>query len=322
MGRLISDKFTAWQAECEARFQRLKAGEEALNRIFIDIYGLQDELTAEVADRDVTAHRIFSKREDVPESMRGSAYVRTLRDEIVSLLSYAVGCMFGRYSLDTEGLAYAGGDWDESRYVTFRPEGDNILPLTDEAYLEKDVITRLCQWLRVVYGEDTLEENLEFIARALGNRGGTPREIIRNYFLRDFYADHCRTYQKRPVYWLFDSGKHNGFKALIYLHRYTPDTTGKLRVDYLHRLQRVYAREIERMRDLADNSENPREAAASVKRREKLQRQLLECREYDEKIAHLALTRIELDLDDGVKVNYEKLQTAADGKMYPVLGRI
>ena len=156
MGRLISDKFTAWQAECEARFQRLKAGEEALNRIFIDIYGLQDELTAEVADRDVTAHRIFSKREDVPESMRGSAYVRTLRDEIVSLLSYAVGCMFGRYSLDKEGLAYAGGDWDESRYVTFRPEGDNILPLTDEAYLEKDVITRLCQWLQVVYGEDTL----------------------------------------------------------------------------------------------------------------------------------------------------------------------
>lgn len=174
MGRLISDRFAVWQAECEARFQRLKASEEALNRIFIDVYGLQDELTAEVADRDVTVHRIFSKKEGVPESMRGSAYIRTLRDEIVSLLSYAVGCMFGRYSLDTEGLAYAGGDWDESRYVTFRPDEDNILPLTDEAYLEEDVITRLCQWLRVVYGEDTLEENLEFIARALGNRGGPP----------------------------------------------------------------------------------------------------------------------------------------------------
>lgn len=176
--------------------------------------------------------------------------------------------------------------------------------------------------MSAVYGTNPLEENLDFIARALGNKGATSREIIRNYFLKEFFADHCKIYQKRPIYWLFDSGKQNGFKALVYLHRYTPDTIGKLRVDYLHRLQRVYASEIERMQDMIDNSQYPREVTASTKRKEKLQKQLKECREYDEKIAHLALARIELDLDDGVKVNYEKVQTAADGKKYPVLGKV
>ena len=301
MGRQISEKYAAWQAECEQRFWQLKKNEEELNRIFIDIYGLQDELTPEVEDKDVTVRRADLGR------------------DIRSLLSYAVGCMFGRYSLDVEGLAYAGGEWDAGKYSSFQPDADNILPLTDEAYLEDDIVSRLCQWLRVVYGPDTLEENLDFIAKALGNKGATSREVIRNYFLKDFFADHCKIYQKRPIYWLFDSGKQNGFKALVYLHRYMPDTTGLLRVDYLHRLQRVYASEIERMQDMIDNSQNPREVSASTKRKEKLQKQLKECREYDEKIAHLALARIELDLDDGVKVNYRKVQTASDGKLYEVL---
>lgn len=300
----IREAFVNWSNECYIRFDQLKANEEELNRIFIDIYGLQGELTPEVEDRDVTVRRADLGR------------------DIRSLLSYAVGCMFGRYSLDAPGLAYAGGPWDAGKYSSFQPCAGNILPLTDEAYLEDDIVTRLCAWLRVVYGPDTLEENLTFIAKALGTKGGTPRECIRTYFLKDFFADHCKIYQKRPIYWLFDGGKQNGFKALVYLHRCTPDTVGKLRVDYLHRLQRVYAEEIERMQDMADNSGNPREAAASAKQKEKLQKQLKECREYDEKIAHLALARIELDLDDGVKVNYEKLQTAADGKKYPVLGKI
>ena len=300
----LKDAYEAWEYQCQLRFDTLKSNEEELNRIFIDIYGLQDELTPEVEDKDVTVRRADLGR------------------DIRSLLSYAVGCMFGRYSLDVPGLAYAGGEWDGSKYTTFQPDADNILPLTDEAYLEDDVVSRLCQWLRVVYGTNTLEENLDFIAKALGNKGSTSREVIRNYFLKDFFADHCKIYQKRPIYWLFDSGKQNGFKALVYLHRYTPDTIGKLRVDYLHRLQRVYASEIERMQDMIDNSQNPREVTASTKRKEKLQKQLKECREYDEKIAHLALARIELDLDDGVKVNYEKVQTAADGKKYPVLGKI
>ena len=159
----------------------------------------------------------------------------------------------------------------------------------------------------------------QFIAKALGNKGATSREVIRNYFLKDFFANHCKIFQKRPIYWLFDSGKQSGFKALIYLHRYTPDTIGNVRIDYLHRMQRVYENEIDRMQDMIEHSKNPREVAASVKRREKLQKQLKECREYDEKISHLALSRIELDLDDGVKVNYRKMQTASDSKFYEVL---
>ena len=199
---------------------------------------------------------------------------------------------------------------------------DGVIPITDEEYLEDDIVSRLCDWLKAVYGSDTLEENLDFIAGALSGKGNSSREIIRNYFLKDFFKDHCKTYQKRPIYWLFDSGKQNGFKALIYLHRYTPDTIGNLRVDYLHKMQRVYESEINRMQDMIDHSTNAREVAASTKRKEKLQKQLKECRDYDEMIAHLALSRIELDLDDGVKVNYEKIQTASDGKKYPVLAKI
>lgn len=322
----VENSYKRWKSECEQRFTKLKANEEELNRIFIDIYGLQDELTPEVLDKDITVHRVFDTKEDVPEYMKGSAYIRTRRDEIVSLLSYAVGCMFGRYSLDTQGLSYAGGVWDMSKYTSFNPVLDNIIPITDEVYLEDDIdiITRLCTWLKVVYSEDTLEENLDFIANALGNKGNTSREIIRNYFMNDFFKDHCQTYSvtgsgKRPIYWLFDSGKQNGFKALIYLHRYNADTIGNLRIDYLHRMQRIYESEIERMQDTIDHVTNARDVAAAKKRKEKLQKQLKECREYDEKIAHLALSRIELDLDDGVKVNYRKVQTGADGKFYEVL---
>ena len=320
----IVEHYKVWVSECEQRFNQLKANEEELNRIFIDLYGLQDELTPDVADKDITVHRIFDSKEDVPESMKGSAYIRTKKDEIVSLLSYFIGCMFGRYSLDTEGLAYAGGEWDDTKYKRFKPDVDNIIPITDEEYLEDDIITRLCEWLKVVYGEETLEVNLDFIAEALGNKGNTSREVIRNYFLNDFFKDHCQTYSvtgsgKRPIYWLFDSGKQNGFKALIYLHRYNADTIGNLRIDYLHRMQRIYESEINRMQDTINNSTNAREVAAATKRKEKLTKQLKECREYDEKIAHLALSRIELDLDDGVKVNYKKLQTGVDGKFYEVL---
>lgn len=298
--------YLLWQGQCKERFEKLKANEEELNRIFIDIYGLQDELTPEVEDKDVTVRKADLQR------------------DIKSLLSYAVGCMFGRYSLDVEGLAYAGGEWDSSKYKSYIPDADNVIPITDEEYLDDDIVSRLCAWLKAVYGADTLEENLDYIAKALGNKGNTSREIIRNYFLNDFFKDHCQTYSvtgsgKRPIYWLFDSGKQNGFKALVYLHRYTPDTIGNLRIDYLHKMQRVYESEINRMQDMMDHSGNAREVAAASKRKDKLAKQLKECREYDEKISHLALSRIELDLDDGVKVNYRKLQTAQDGKFYEVL---
>lgn len=330
----ISEAFAQWQVECDDRFNRLKANEEELNRIFIDIYGLQDELTPEVEDKDVTVRKADLQR------------------DIKSLLSYAVGCMFGRYSTYKDGLLFAGEPYSLQAFVDkmndrpgtisdeelerayrnegvvvdemFFPDTDNVIPITDEEYLDDDIVSRLCAWLKAVYGADTLEENLDYIAKALGNKGSTSREIIRNYFLNDFFKDHCQTYSvtgsgKRPIYWLFDSGKQNGFKALVYLHRYTPDTIGNLRIDYLHKMQRVYESEINRMQDMMDHSGNAREVAAASKRKDKLAKQLKECREYDEKISHLALSRIELDLDDGVKVNYRKLQTAQDGKFYEVL---
>lgn len=302
----IKAVFQSWQLDTNARFDQLKANEEELNRIFIDIYGLNNELSPIVEDKDVAVNRADLKR------------------DIKSLLSYAVGCMFGRYSLDFDGLVYAGGAWDRSKYITFLPDADNVIPITDEEYLEDDIVSRLCTWLKMVYGEVTVEENLDYIAKALGNKGGSSREIIRNYFMNDFFKEHCQIYSitgsgKRPIYWLFDSGKQNGFKALVYLHRYNADTIGNLRIDYLHRMQRIYESEIIRMQDMIDHSSSAREAAQATKRREKLTKQLKECREYDEKLAHLALSRIELDLDDGVKVNYRKLQTASDGKFYEVL---
>lgn len=321
MSKLISDKYEQWKEECEQRFLKLKENEEELNRIFIDIYGLNEELTPDVADKDITVHRVYDSKDDVPESMKGSNYVRTLHDEIVSLVSYAVGCMFGRYSLDVDGLAYAGGEWDESKYKTFIPDADNCIPITDEEYFEDDIVGLFCAWLKKVYGEDTLEENLDFIANALGNKGKTSREVIRNYFLTDFIKDHIKTYQKRPIYWLFDSGKQNGFKALVYMHRWNADIIGNVRVEYLHRIQRVYEKEITRMQEIIDNSHDNKEISNATKRKEKLQKQIKETKDYDAKIAHLALSRIDIDLDDGVKVNYEKVQTA-DGKKMQILAKI
>lgn len=300
---LISESFAQWSDECEKRFTQLKSNEEELNRIFIDIYGLQDELTPEVEDKDVTVRRADLTR------------------DIKSLVSYAVGCMFGRYSLDVEGLAYAGGEWDGSKYKTFIPDPDNCIPVTDEEYFRDDIVVRFVDFIRTVYGADTLEENLTFIADALGTRGNTSRERIRNYFLNDFIKDHIKMYQKRPIYWMFDSGKQNGFRALVYMHRWNADTTGNVRVEYLHKLQRIYENEIRQAQDVAETGSG-REVSAAQKRIEKLTKQLKETHDFDEKIAHMALSRIDIDLDDGVKVNYEKVQTGDDGKKIEVLTKI
>lgn len=288
MSTLISDKFSAWQAECDARFSQLKANEEELNRIFIDIYGLQDELTPDVADKDVTVRKADLQR------------------EIKSLISYAVGCMFGRYSLDVDGLAYAGGAWDTAKYKTFIPDADNILPICDDAYFPDDIVGRFIDFVRTVYGANTLDENLKFIADALGGKG-TPQEVIRSYFLNDFYADHCKIYQKRPIYWLFDSGKKNGFKCLIYLHRYRPDTIARIRTDYVHELQSRYRTAIE---DLTNRlaTAAPAERARLNKQLTRRKDQAAELHTYEEKIHHLADQMIAIDLDDGVKHNYAIFQ--------------
>ena len=303
MGRLISDKYAAWKAECEARFLQLQKNEEELNRIFIDIYGLQGELTPEVADKDVTVHRVFDSKDDVPETMKGSNYIRTMRDEIVSLISYAVGCMLGRYSLDVDGLAYAGGEWDDSKYKTFIPDSDNIIPICDDDYFDDDITGRFVEFVRTVYGEDTLEENLRFIANALGGKGA-PREVIRSYFLNDFYADHLKTYQKRPIYWLFDSGKKNGFNALVFMHRYRRDLLARLRTDYVHEQQERYRTQLAQIGEAMDRAEATNRVQMA-KQQKKLQEQAAELKSYEEKVHHLADRNIEIDLDDGVKHNYE-----------------
>lgn len=303
---LISWHYDKWKQECEQRFLQLKRNEEELNRIFIDIYGLQEELTPDVADRDITVHRIYDSKDDIPESMKNSNYVRTKRDEIVSLLSYAVGCMFGRYSLDQEGLVYAGGDWDSSKYVTYPADEDNIIPTCDDDYFEDDLTGKFVKWVETVYGKDTLEVNLQFIAEALGGKG-TSREVIRNYFLNEFYSDHLKTYQKRPIYWLFSSGKKNGFKALIYMHRYQPDLLARIRTDYVHEQQERYRSQIQAIEEKIDTV-SASESAKLNKQLKKLKDQLDEISQYEEKIHHLADMMISIDLDDGVKVNYAKFQ--------------
>lgn len=284
----IAEAFEQWQAECDDRFNHLKSNEEELNRIFIDIYGLQDELTPEVEDKDVTVRKADLGR------------------DIRSFISYAVGCMFGRYSLDVDGLTYAGGEWDDSKYTSFAADKDNIIPICDDEYFEDDIVGLFVEFVKTVYGADVLDENLKFIADALGGKG-QPKDVIRNYFLSDFYSDHCKIYQKRPIYWLFDSGKKNGFKALIYMHRYQPDTIARIRTDYVHEQQARYRTAI------ADLEQ--RIANASTGERVKLNRKLTtlqaqdtEIRTYEEKIHHLADQMISIDLDDGVKKNYAIFQ--------------
>lgn len=337
----IAEAFDQWQTECEERFNQLKANEEELNRIFIDIYGLQDELTSEVEDKDITVRKADLSR------------------DIQSFISYAVGCMFGRYSLDKEGLIYAGGDFDKVYWkcqgysplskdgsildgyagvslaklnygyfrdnedwtkitrLSFPVDYDNIIPITDEEYFSDDIVERFVEFVETVYGADTLEENLDFIANVLGNKGDTSRDVLRNYFLKDFYADHLKVYQKRPIYWLFDSGKQNGFKALIYMHRYDADTVGRVRTDYLHRAQKYVETAMQSAQYTIDNASSASEKSKATKAVTKYTRQLAEMKIYDEAIAHIANKRIEIDLDDGVKVNYAKFQgveVAQEGK--------
>ena len=288
----IKEAFDLWNKECEDRFNTLKSNEEELNRIFINIYGLQDELDPCVEDKDVTVRKADLTR------------------DIKSLISYAVGCMFGRYSLDEQGLAYAGGEFDHSKYKTYLPDKDNIIPICDEEYFEDDIVSRFVEFIKVTYGEDTLEENLQFIANALGGSGNS-REVLRNYFLNDFFKDHCNTYQvtgsgKRPIYWQFDSGKNNGFKALIYMHRYTPDLIARLRTTYIHPLQSRLRTQIDLLNNQIDSTSNTSEKVKLSKKLKKLNDQLLELNKYEEKVHHYADMMIDIDLDDGVKVNYAK----------------
>lgn len=326
----IKEAYEQWAKECEERFNKLKSNEEELNRIFIEIYGLQDELTPEVEDKDVTV-----RKADLQRDMR-------------SFVSYAVGCMLGRYSIYKDGLMFAGEPYSLQAFVDkmnerpgtisenelrrasveegvvisemFAPDADGILPITEEHFFEDDIVTQFADFVKTVFGEDSLEDNLRYIAESLGIKGnGTAREKIRQYFLKEFYKDHCKVYQKRPIYWLFDTGKKNGFKALCYVHRWTVNTIGDVRIDYMHKLQRLYRNEIIRLKENIDAGE---EIAKSQKRLEKITNQLQETEEYDAKIGIVVAARTEIDLDDGVKVNYDKVQVGSDGKKYQILAAI
>lgn len=334
----LSEKFVEWEMECDNRIKTLIRNETELNKIFINAYGLENEVTPDVEERDVTVHKA------------------DLQLDIKSLISYAVGCMFGRYSLDEEGLVLAGqpfeshffeasapvcgtsfagalgasvpiGEFyyktdDGGKKCTYNPDKDNIIPITDEEYFSDDIVSRFCEWVKIVYGEKSLETNLDFIAKALGNKGNTSREVIRNYFLNNFFKDHCNTYSvtgsgKRPIYWLFDSGKQNGFKALIYMHRYDADTVGRVRTDYLHKAQKYVENAMQSAQYTIDNAKSASEKSKATKAVTKYTKQLAEMKIYDEAIAHVANQRIEIDLDDGVKVNYAKFQgveVAQEGK--------
>lgn len=312
----LSSVFSTWEKECKRKFTLLKYNEEALNRIFIDIYELQDQLTPEIEEQDITIRKADRER------------------DIKSFISYAVGCMFGRYSIDSEGIIYAGGDlddkwkmveskvrkiekddedniisdsWIESRFM---PDRENIIPITEDEYFEDDIVTRFIEFIKTVYGEGTLEENLDFIADSIGRKPSeTSRQAIRRYFIKDFYKDHLKVYQKRPIYWMFESGKKDGFRCLIYMHRYNEQTVAKVRTDYLHTLQRKYEAEINRLQLVVDSEEyTAKDRTAAKKKIDRISKQIDECREYDQVVAYLANERISIDLDDGVKVNYAKFQ--------------
>ena len=285
----IKEACSLWCEECTNRFNQLKDNEEELNKIFIDVYGMQSELTPNVEDKDITVRK-----------------ADLIRD-VKSFISYAIGCMFGRYSLDIEGLAYVGGEWDNNKYKTFIPDSDDIIPICDEDYFEDDVVNRFIKFVSSVYSEETLEENLQFISDALGGNGD-PRDVLRNYFLKEFFNDHCKIYQKRPIYWLFNSGNKNGFKALVYIHRYTPDLIARMRTGYIHPLQSQYRTQIEMLNNQIDEVSSTSEKVRLQKQLKKITEQSEELGKYEEKIHHWADKMEPMDLDDGVKVNYAKFQ--------------
>ena len=290
MGRLIEDKYKEWEAECKKRFDTLKANEERLNEIFIGIYGLQDELTPEVADADITVRLAEKER------------------EIKSLVSYMIGLIFGRYSLDVEGLAYAGGEWDPSKYRTYQPDQDGICPVYAKLGMKENLTAKVIELIKLIYGEDTYRKNIDFIAEALGKKSNeSSEETLNRYLCEEFYTDHLKTYQKRPIYWMFSSGKHSGFKCLIYMHRYNEDTLALINAKYFLPESTVLKNELDELVATIESSEG-REKVRLEKERQKLAAAYNEAIEYGQILDHMANKYISIDLDDGVKVNYEKFQ--------------
>ena len=293
---LLSEIYKEWETECEIRFNRLKELEERINEIFIEIYGLEGELSSEVPEEKVTVRKADVRR------------------EIKGLISYAVGCLMGRYDVEHDGIKFAGGDFKESKVgLADGVDTDGIIPITDEKYFDDDIVELFSNWLSKTFGEKYLEKNIEFVADTLGNEGVNSKEKLRNYFINDFYEDHCNMYSvtgsgKRPIYWLFDAGKQNGFKCLVYMHRYCPETIGRIRSDYLVNAQNSIENSLKNVEYILQTTSSAVDKAQAQKNRDKYTKQLNELRLYYQAISHVALQKIEIDLDDGVKVNYAKFQ--------------
>lgn len=287
----LEEAYKHWVRITEDRFNQVKKNEQRINQIFNDIYNLKEEISDNVPDDSITI-RIADRERDIR-----------------SLISYAVGCMFGRYSLDNDGLIYAGGEFDKSKYKLINADIDNIIPITDEAYFSDDIVERFKAFIRISFGNNTYNKNIDFIAESLGKKGTeTSEDTIRRYFVNDFYLDHIKTYQKAPIYWLFDSGKKNGFKALVYMHRYNENLIPKVRLDYLHRIQTTYEKLLSDVNYKLTTELSMSDKKVIQNKQLDLNAKLQEIKEYDEKIAHIANQRISIDLDDGVKENYDKFK--------------
>ncbi|ARN93983.1 restriction endonuclease subunit M (plasmid) [Levilactobacillus brevis] len=293
----VEAAFNQWKQEAQDRFDQLKKNEEELNKIFIDLYGLQDELSPEESDKEVSVRKADLGR------------------DIRAFMSYFIGVTFGRYSLDTPGLAFAGGDWGASKYTSYQPNTDDVIVLTDSDYFgdDRDIMHRFREFLTVTFGEEHLEENLTFIAKALGKAGDTAEDQIRSYLFNDFYKNHLTIYQKRPIYWQLDSGRQGGFKALMYLHRYDGDTMAMIRTSYLHTLQAAYEKRVTTLDTFITSETNTRQKNQLIKQRDHTRKQLEELVKYDAQLQHVANMHIAIDLDDGVVVNHQKVQ--ADVKL-------
>ena len=276
-----------------------------------------DLLTHNELELNLLFSKIYNVKQDTEIKSQASITIANLKEDIKSFISYAVGCMFGRYSLDCEGLNFAGGNFDLTKYYCFLPDDDNIIPVLDSEYFEDDIVGRFVEFVKTCFGDETLEENLDFIANTLSKSKKPSREKIRDYLLKNFFNDHKKTYKKRPIYWQFSSGKENGFNCLIYIHRYEPSLVARIRTDYLHKTQKAIEQAISNCDNIINHSSSNTEINKATKDKNRLQKQLQETQEYDEVLAHIANQNIELDLDGGIKENYnifQNIELTQEGK--------
>ena len=289
----LKSSYEAWSDRKNEQRNRFSRNMERINELFIEIYGLSGVVSNRIEANEIT----LSERNE--------------KNDMINLLSYIVGCIFGRYSLDEEGIVFAGGDFEPERYVTYQPDRDGIIPVCDDEYFTDDILGEFEKVLKCMFSQESFEDNIKFIAEAIGGKG-SHREIIRNYFNNNFYKDHCAKYSfgssgKRPIYWLFDSGKKGGFKCLVYIYRYQVDTIARIRTDYVHALQSKYWMAIEEINHRMQNVSSSEKIKLN-KKLQTLKEKSDEIHEYEEKVHHLADKMIGLDLDDGVKYNYGLIQ--------------